>query len=514
MDAYLYKIIDEMNENKVKMEKTLNKYLLIIAVLLSSSAYGQETISIDWENVTTTSNTTATLQLVENPKVRPSSPIHKNVFKALKNLEADYLRYVPWYPYPKMAVAELKAPSKEETFWNFSYLDSTMVAVMEATKGHPVVINLSTTPAWMWKTDSIVSYPEDPYEPTWTYNQGTELRDPSMNELSGYFARVFSWYTQGGFTDELGKFHKSGHYYKIPYWEVLNEPDLEHHISAELYCKMYDAIVSELKKISPDTKFIGISTAHTSDPSYFEYFLDPKNHKEGVPVEGISYHHYSIPSHSKQNLDAFQYTAFDKADAFLDKVNYIERIRERLSPEAFTMINEIGIIMRSPEDSGPIPNKYWNLAGAMYAHIFIELTKIGIDVAGQSQLVGYPTQFPDVSMVNWETGNPNARYWVLKLLKDNLGPGDKLVKTTYNGNIFIGSKPEVACQAYITEKGKKLLLINKRDKKVTIVLPENIKSGIVKYVDITTAENPIAETVLESNTIVLQPFSVSIIDIE
>ena len=48
---------------------------------------------------------------------------------------------------------------------------------------------------------------------------------------------------------------------------------------------------------------------------------------------------------------------------------------------------------------------------------------MGIDVAGESQLVGYPSQFPDVSMMNWENGNPNARYWILKLLKDNFGPG-------------------------------------------------------------------------------------------
>ena len=80
-----------------------------------------------------------------------------------------------------------------------------------------------------------------------------------MKELAGYFGRFFSWYTRGGFTDELGKFHPSPHYYKIPYWEVLNEPDLEHHISPQVYTKMYDAVVSELKKISPETKFIGIS---------------------------------------------------------------------------------------------------------------------------------------------------------------------------------------------------------------------------------------------------------------
>ena len=64
----------------------------------------------------------------------------------------------------------------------------------------------------------------------------------------------------------------------------------------------------------------------------------------------------------------------------------------------------------------------------MYAYLFGELTKIGIDVAGESQLVGFPTQFPSVSMVDWNDGKPNARFWVLKLLHDNFGAGDKLVE--------------------------------------------------------------------------------------
>jgi hypothetical protein len=91
-----------------------------------------------------------------------------------------------------------------------------------------------------------------------------------MKELSDYFVRLFSWYTKGGFTDELGKFHKSDHFYKIPYWEVLNEPDLEHDITPQLYNRMYDAIVIALKKISPETKFIGLALAFTSNPDWFE----------------------------------------------------------------------------------------------------------------------------------------------------------------------------------------------------------------------------------------------------
>ena len=65
----------------------------------------------------------------------------------------------------------------------------------------------------------------------------------------------------------------------------------------------------------------------------------------------------------------------------------------------------------------------------MYAYLFGELTKIGVAIAGESQLVGYPTQFPSVSMVDWNNGKPNARFWVLKLLRDNIGAGDKLLET-------------------------------------------------------------------------------------
>lgn len=35
-----------------------------------------------------------------------------------------------------------------------------------------------------------------------------------------------------------------------------------------------------------------------------------------------------------------------------------------------------------------------------------------------------------MALVNWTTGAGNARYWVLKLLIDEVGPGDRLVNST------------------------------------------------------------------------------------
>jgi hypothetical protein len=131
---------------------------------------------------------------------------------------------------------------------------------------------------------------------------------------------------------------------------------------------------------------------------------------------------------------------------------------------------------------------------------------MGIDVAGESQLVGYPTQFPDVSMVNWNNGNPNPRYWVLKLLIDNFHPGDKLFKT--EGNAW-----NIAAQGFEGPKGKKILLINKKDIKAELTLPQATATTKIRYVDITTGESPAGSASVINGKIILEPFSVAVVEL-
>jgi hypothetical protein len=108
------------------------------------------------------------------------------------------------------------------TFWNFDMADPYMEDFMNSTKGRSTIINFSTIPQWMWLTPEPVPFPKDPYVPAWNYEQGTVLRDPSFQEVGDYYARLLSWYTKGGFTDEYGMYHSSGHHYHIPIWEVRN----------------------------------------------------------------------------------------------------------------------------------------------------------------------------------------------------------------------------------------------------------------------------------------------------
>jgi len=472
-------------------------------------------MNVQWERVIRVSKTTPTLQVVVNPPLRRGSAIHDNAFRVLRDLKADYVRYVPWLPYPKLGVAELEPPKDGKTSWDFSLIDPMALDFLEATKGHSSVLNFSTIPQWMFKTEKAITYPSDPDQAIWNYEQGLELRDPSMKEVADYYARLLAWYTQGGFTDETGKRHESGHHFSIPFWEVLNEPDLEHGLSPETYTRIYDAVVEAMRKVQPQTKFVGVSLAFPgSQPDFFEYFLNPKNHMPGVPLDFISYHFYAVPT-ADQSSEVQQHTFFAQADGFLNVVRYVESIRQRLSPRTGTMINEIGSI--SSDDLGqsapghvtkPIPNSYWNLSGAVYAFLVGELMRMGIDVAGESQLVGYPTQFPSVSMVDWNTGLPKARYWVLKLLRDNFGPGDKLVEIA-PVSPFSSSHPYVYSLAAVTMDGKRrVLLVNKRDRAFDVSIP-GAKGGRVEYVDQTTGSSPVASIRLKGDKVTLNGFAVA-----
>jgi hypothetical protein len=322
----------------------------------------------------------------------------------------------------------------------------------------------------MFRTPKPVEYPLDPDQVDWNYTQGTELRDPTGKELGDYYARLVNWYVNGGFTDELGKRHESGHHFPIDYLEVLNEPDLEHHTTPEQYTARYDAIVAAIRKVAPNMKFVGISVAGPStDARMFEYFLNPKNHKPGIPLDMISYHFYATPTED-QTPEVQQYTYFDQADRFLATARYIEEIRKRYSPATRTTVNEIGSILHGdPKGGEVIPDSYWMLSGASYAYVFANLAEMGIDIAGESQMVGYPTQFPSVSMVDWKTGAPNARFRVLQLIKNNFGPGDRIVSGR-------STSPYVYAMAYISKTGQhKVLLVNKRARDLDVELPQTVK---------------------------------------
>jgi len=304
--------------------------------------------------------------------------------------------------------------------------------------------------------------------------------------------------------DEYGKRHQSGHRYNIPYWEVLNEVDYEHAMTPQQYTQRYDAIVMAIKKVQPAMKFVGMALAGHPQYNWFEYFLNHSNHLPGVPLDWISYHFYA--SCSDRVVPSTYLQFFPQADGFLVEVQNKQKIRQALSPSTKTTIDEVGVILPNDNDNNPapIPEIYWNAAGALYAYLYSNLAKSGIEIVGESQLVGYPTQFPSVSMIDWTTGKPNSRYWVLKLLLENSGADDTFVQTN-------SSTTDIYVQAYRRPSAeRKILLVNKTLKVQRVSIPQ-VAGSTIEFVDLTTNYNPPNTATVKSNVVSLNAFAVAII---
>ncbi len=469
---------------------------------------GPVTVRVNWDKKIRDLKTRVQAQVCVEPPMRRESPIHKPLFAALRDLRADWNRFQPWHPYPRLSVAELEPPRDGKTSWDFSLLDPIMADFMETAAGHPVVVNLSPIPQWMFVTDKPVPYPRDPDEITWTYSRGTELRDKTGKEVADYFARLAGWYTKGGFTDEYGKPHESSHKYKFDFWEVLNEIDIEHNMTPQFYTALYDEIVGAIRRVNPELKFGGLALANPGEhPEYFHYFLDPGNHKKGVPVDSVSFHFYAMPN-ADEPKEVWPHTYFAQADRIIHVARHIEALRNRLSPKTAIHINEIGSMLPDPQNpklAAPIPQEYWNLSGALFAYIYLHLSRIGVDAASLAELIDYPGQFAATTMLDWETGKRTARYQVLKMIREQFTPGDMLVDTQQ-------TSAYVAAQAFEARAGnRKVLLVNKRNRTFSVSVPGATLALVVNQQD---APAPPHAVHLSGGVLDLAGFGVAVVTLD
>ncbi|BBZ03163.1 hypothetical protein MCHIJ_26000 [Mycolicibacterium chitae] len=423
-------------------------------------------VSVDWDEIIAVSRTTLTTHLWAAPPLRRGSPIHDQAFGAFRELRADLARFLPWFSHPRVSVPELRPPTDSETFWNFDLLDPFVEDFMAACEGRPAVANFATIPAWMFGAQAAV--PDDPDEAVWDYEQGNELRDPSCTEVADYFYRVASWYIAGGFHDELGTWHSSGHRYRFAYWEVLCEPDLRG-LTPQQYVRLYDAVVDRLRPLDPQMKFVGLSLTHKyGDPEYFWAFLDPANHRGGAAPDAFSYHFYAHPETVDPILaqDAAPFSHwrdifFAQADGFLAQVQLIDSIRRRIAPDTKTFINEVGTFPADVLNPQPdIAPEYWALSAAVQSYFWARLLTMGIHVVGIAEFMDYPGMIPGVTLIDWDTGEPNARYHALHTLLRHFAPGDALVGTAVGEPGVPDYRVHV--QGFVKPDGsRKLLIINK-----------------------------------------------------
>ena len=206
------------------------------------------TISVDWSHAQRTVTTAATVEVDVMPHLSrvPEGGPFSGYEAAISNLGARFVRFSPWFAYPKVVVAELEKAECDGagSSWNATLLDGIvsdfmlavcgpMAADGECANGLSVVPQLSTMPAWLYEEDGVNRtalmpadawvYPPDKFD--YYLVKGKPLKDPTCVEMARYAARYVSWFTMGGMTDECGVRHVSNLRYKWDYLSVLNEDE-------------------------------------------------------------------------------------------------------------------------------------------------------------------------------------------------------------------------------------------------------------------------------------------------
>lgn len=505
---------------------------IVAALTVPPFAASQETasstasVSTQWNDVTAVSNTIPTTQILAHKYTLRDSPIHDALFNALGNLHTDDTRLQFWYSVTRQAVLEIKEPTATQTYWDFRYADPLVADYYAHTTGKHHM-NVTTIPRWMFNVPP-KDVPDDPGASFYPYTDDTRgdlLKDPSGKQIAEYQARIFQWYTKGGFTDENGKFHKSGHHYKIDYWDVLNEPDFENKITVEQYTRIYDAVTEAIHNIDPNVEFYGPEVSG-AEISWARYFLNPKNHKPGsLPIKWFTFHNYVNAPNDPSTWHAKYFTDMPKSDSdgasvrdMVRRIQEVTKIRDELSPATRVIVDELGTFddvktteeaCRAPEPYQAYNPLYWNAIGANWASLFIVAERVKMPVFSMSQMLGYPTQCPSISMFDKDTAKPNSHYWVLSLINSNFGPGDKLTATT-------SSTPDVEAQAAITRAGRKVLLVNTTDRPIQIDLAGSFAGDAAKglrseIVDQGSGEDPPRRGVVTGTQVTLAPFAVAVV---
>jgi len=149
----------------------------------------------------------------------------------------------------------------------------------------------------------------------------------------------------------------------------------------------------------------------------------------------------------------------------------------------------------------------------------------------QSQLVGYPDlpqfgvswQYPSVSMMDWRDGSPTAKFWALKLLREeipvdgnNQGPMQivPIPDGVRNAGLqVINDEAIFVCWVNDTSTQpptSKVFLINTKNSQQSLNLP-GAAGKVARFVDEFTEDQPAATTTLTDDIIILNRFAIMVV---
>jgi hypothetical protein len=235
---------------------------------------------------------------------------------------------------------------------------------------------------------------------------------------------------------------------------VLNEPNGYPHYQQSpgfinTYTNAYDGITTVLHRDHPDLQFVALCYGGIPTVPVLQYFFNESNHspealKANWPPAFLTFHIYEPCSDSLLCTPGLQPATFTQAQ---QAATYITTVTNgRTKPAVDEMGNfGPGIDYDTTLDAGAQRFAFWNPRAAWYAAAYGQLAGMGVEQMGASQFFGFPSNvgrargwhaggqgqdtgvngsfwyYPFLSALDWDTGKPNPRYHVVKLLVQTLG---------------------------------------------------------------------------------------------
>lgn len=264
--------------------------------------------------------------------------------------------------------------------------------------------------------------------PPWMYDANGQLRDQSFQEFARYAARLVGWYNKGGFTDEAGQYHASGHTDWIHYWEVWNEPNSGYEIPApvknpgatwmegDAFARLWNVAVHAMRAIDPTIIAGGPTISSYPDIPYLQRFIG--NVTE--PLGFLSMHYYAIGN--QQDSDATIFAAAN-GPRFIDRIIAAKQILAQDKPgqNIPIWIDEFGgneIARGAPDPRGTA-----TLAYAFTSQVFTMSEYQGIGLISQYTLIASP----QLGLISNGTAQTFPIYYYHLLLSRLFAPGITLL---------------------------------------------------------------------------------------
>lgn len=376
--------------------------------------------------------------------------------------------------------------SAQHSYWDFTWVDQLADDFWQAVDGNNTnpIPNWSTQPSWIYDPSSF-TYPQDPTEVTYKYDRGPASA-ASVQALGAYYGRLLSYYMTGSFTDEYGRVitRPAGKgTYTIRTYEIGNEVDYEHGYTVQDYTAEYDSIVRGIRAaVGPaaqDVKFVALNLpnidSNVTVQAWTSYFLNSSNHApdvwDAVQAGMIGFHGYPTGPFGPFTRDPTTFAGmFTYLDDFVEYkvLPLLGVIASSAAPAVRIALDEEGVDMDNVLAGGVAPPgdnpRFWVAGGSYWAYLWAKCAALGpsVYVVGQSQYMDAPGQEPSVTMLDWSTGLPTAKYWTLELILRTVAMGDSLVQTT----VPPGSNSTVLHALGFLHSPRKtpsLLLINKNN---------------------------------------------------